>query len=276
MVEMQPELLPAGKMIVIKDKKKHTTCLHYYAAYTHKEAGRREIVDITLGAYKLPGKTNVYRYLTLTLYPSQFQGGEFEHFKWIFDNLMGDITYSGLYHMGKVTYLELAADSLSQKQHSFLPYRKYVSKSNIWQEANGPFGTTYVGSKDSDFRFRVYDKRKQLLDKGKPSQFEILPHTRVEVVKRKLGVTPIELIHMKNPFVKLLIADLAKAKAASPETDWQNFVSECLIVGVPEALSNHPQQRKQYRAALDNVQAPWWQPEAIWQDLPKALAVIAP
>lgn len=73
MVEMQPELLPAGKMIVIKDKKTHTTCLHYYAAYTHKEAGRREIVDITLVAYKLPGKTNVYRYLTLTFVPVQWE-----------------------------------------------------------------------------------------------------------------------------------------------------------------------------------------------------------
>ena len=61
MVEMQPDLLPAGKMMVIKDKKTHTTCLHYYAAYTHEESGRREIANITVGAYKLPGTITLHR-----------------------------------------------------------------------------------------------------------------------------------------------------------------------------------------------------------------------
>lgn len=274
MVELQGEFLLDGKIFVCFGE--HSTRLDYYAAYAHKPAGRRKIVDITVSAYKQPGKTSVHRYLTLTLYPSQFRGNDFENFKSAFDMLMGAITYSGLYHMGKVTYLELAADSLTHKQHSFLPYRKYVSKSKIWTEADGHLGTTYVGSEDSDLRFRVYDKRKQLLDKGKPAQYEELPHTRIEAVMRRLGVAPAELANMKNPFEKLLIADLARAKAASLDQDWQNFIEESLLIGVPQALSNHPTTRKKHVAMLDSVQVPWWKPHNVWQGLPRALAVIAP
>lgn len=272
--EMQAELLPAGRIFV--REKGYTTRLDYYPAYTHKKAGRRKIVDITVSGYKAKGKTNLSKYLKLMLYPSQFHAGEFEHFKSVFDKLMGDISYSGLYHMGKVTYLELAVDSLTHKQHSFLPYRKYVKESDIWQEKDGHLGSTVVGSLSSKFYFRTYDKHKQLLDTGKAPHTKLLPHTRIEAVLRRLGVAPVELIHMKNPFTKLLIADLEMALAANNEKDWQDFIVESLIVGVPKALSNHPTTRKKHLARLDTLPVPWWQPEAIWLDLPTALAVIAP
>ena len=275
MEDEQKQLLPGGKIKIRKNK--YSMRLDYYAEYTHKKAGRRKIADITLGANKLPGKKTLHRYLTLTLYPAQFHVGDFEHFKTVFNALFDPITYSALFQAGKVNYLELAADSLFYEHHSFLPYRKYVKKSNIYKKGESYLGTTYIGSETSALRFRIYDKRKQLLDTGKVPFTKLLPQTRMESVMRRLGVAPVDLIHMGNPFKKLLIADLAKAQSASKDEDWQKFIAEGLQVGVPRALSTRPtNKRKKYLKMLDDRQVSWWNPDDVWQELPVALGRIAP
>ena len=278
MEEEQKQFLPGGIIKIPPNKNKmYPVRLDYYAAYTYKKAGRRKILDITVGAPKLFGKTTPHRHMTLTLYPSQFQAGEFENFKSVFDTLFDPIAYSMLYHTGKVNYLELAADSLSHMHHGFLPYRKYCTKSHIHKEDDGYLGTTYLGSETSDLRFRLYDKYKQLGDTGKVTFTKLLPHTRMESVVRRLGVAPADLIQMENPFKKLLIADLAKAQSASDNEDWQNFITESLQDGVPDALSKRPQNiRKKYLKMLDDRQVSWWNPDDIWKELPVALDRIAP
>jgi hypothetical protein len=276
MKDEQKLLLPGWKIMVRKNK--YSTRLDCYAAYTWKKAGRRKIADITVGANKLPGKKTLHRYMTLMLYPSQFRAHEFEHFKSVFDMLFDPITYSLLYQTGKVNYLELAADSLSRKHHSFLPYRKYCTKSDIYKEDDGCLGTTYLGSKSSGLRFRIYDKQKQLNDTGKPTFTKILLHTRIEAAMRRMGVAPTNLIQMENPFKKLLIADLAGARSASDDEDWQSFITECLTeAGVPNALSKRPtNQRKKYLKMLDDRHVSWWHPDDLWKELPVALSRIAP
>ena len=276
MKDEQKLLLPGWKIMVRKNK--YSTRLDCYAAYTWKKSGRRKIADITISVTKLSGKKTPHRYMTLTLYPSQFQADEFEHFKSVFDMLFEPITYLLLYQTGKVNYLELAADWLSRKHHSFLPYRKYCTKSEIYKEGDGYLGSTYLGSKISDLRFRIYDKQKQLNDTGKSTFTKVLPHTRIEAAMRRMGVAPADLIQMKNPFKKLLIADLAEAKSASPDADWQAFIVESLThEGVPDALSKRPQNvRKKYLAMLDKRQVSWWNPDKIWTELPLALKRVAP
>ncbi|OOG58897.1 replication initiation factor domain-containing protein [Polaromonas sp. C04] len=270
----QPALLPLGKIKVFQGQ--YLRRLDYYAAYGKSKASKRKIADIKVGANRLFGGKSMHRYFSLTLYPSQFKAGDFQTFKDLLTAVMPEFNYAKLHQTGKVTYLELAADSLTHKHHSFLPYRKYTKTSKIWKEDGGHLGTTYIGSNTSPQRFRIYDKHKQLLDTGKEPYSNVFPQTRIEAVVRKLGVAPVDLINMKNPFKKLAIADLAAAKAASDDQDWQDFIVESLKIGVPQALSNHPTIRKKYMAMLDTVQAPWWSPEFLWQGLPKALAVIAP
>ncbi|WP_220635663.1 replication initiation factor domain-containing protein [Georgfuchsia toluolica] len=275
MRDEQKQLLPEGKIKIRQNK--YSMRLDYYAAYTHKKAGRRKIADITLGANKLPGKLALHRYMTLTLYPSQFQDGEFDHFKSVFDMMFDPIMYPVLFQTGKVNYLELAADSLSHNHHSFLPYRKYVTKSDIYKKGDSYLGTTYLGSNTSGLRFRLYDKAKQLNDTGKSTFTKIFPHTRIEAVMRRLGVAPVDLIKMKNPFKKMLIADLAKAQSACADEEWQNFMSESQQEGVPAALSKLPaNKRKKYLGMLDDMQVPWWNPDEVWKELPLALSRIEP
>jgi hypothetical protein len=277
MFEYQSDFHPPGGKIKIS-KNKYTTRLDYYSEYTYEKPGRRKIADITLGATKISGQQKLYWYLTLTLYPSQFRTGEFQHFKYAFDKVFHEHPYSLLFNQGRVNYLELAADLLSHQNHSFLPHRKYFRDSRIWKEKDGYCGSTYLGSRISDQYIRIYDKKKQLLDTGKAPFTSVFPHTRIEAVMRRLGVAAADLCEIPNPFVKLLIADLAKAKAASTDNDWQAFLIECITEdGVPKALSKRPYNiRKQYRAMLDGLPVSWWQPQKRWKDMPKALEVIAP
>ena len=93
----------------------------------------------------------------------------------------------------------------------------------------------------------------------------------------RLGVPPAKLIEMKkNPFKTLLIADLELAKAASDDQEWHGFLAESQQVGVPQALSCHPDKRKTYLALLGGIQVSWWKPNYLWVDLPEALEAIAP
>ncbi|HQR02851.1 MAG TPA: hypothetical protein PK974_01940 [Rhodocyclaceae bacterium] len=272
----QQHLLPGGRMMLSPEE--YTTRLDYYPVYSHKKADRRKIADITIGAHGIPGLKTVHRYLTLGLYPSQFKAGEFEHLQALLDLYLDDINYAKLYAYGKVNHLELASDTLTQKHHSFIAYRKYCSKSHIYKDDDGYLGTTYIGSLESDLFFRVYDKRKQLLDKQKPLITDSPVHTRIEVAMGRLKRSPASLIHMSNPFSKLQVTELEQAKALSDDQNWQNFLTACLTAdGAPDALAALPAYtRTKYLGMLDDVPAWWWKPDLIWERLPEALARIAP
>ena len=273
--EEQGTYLPSGKIVIRKNP--HCTRLDYYPAYSHKKAGRRKIADLTVGSCSKPGKGVTHKYFTLTLYPSQFQVGEFEHFKSNFDLLFNPLSYLQMHESGTVNYLELAADSLSQKHHSFLPYRKGCKNSSIYFDSKtGQLGTTYIGSRTSNFRFRIYDKRKHLIETGKTPDPNWKTHTRIEAVMRRLGITPAELCQLDNPFTKLQIVDVITTQGASEDKDWQSFIENSMQIGIPKALPSNAYQRKKFRALLDETQCQWWNPNFIWLGLPDALGVIAP
>lgn len=268
--------VPSGKINVTQEE--YLKRLDYYAEFGKSAASKRKIADITVGANKLFGGKKVHRYLKLTLYPSKFKVGDFETFKDALKTEMPDFNYSKLYYAGNVNYLELASDTLSQTHHSFVPYRKYCNKSEIFKENDGYLGTTYIGSTASNFFFRLYDKRKQLLDKKKPLITDAAVHTRIEAALGRLGPSVATLIGMPNPFSKLQITDLDQAKAQSDDEDWQHFLVECLTVnGAPDALAKRSKYlRKKYLGMLDAAPAWWWKPELVWERLPEALARIAP
>ena len=270
MQAQQSALLPGGRIKVKKDK--YWTRWDYYPTY--KKTPKRRIAEITVGKTKLFGNETPYRYFVLDLYPSKFYVGEFEHFKQVLCQILPKFAYEKLYQNGHVNYLELASDSLSHQHHSFIPIRKYCTDSMIFKEENGHLGTTYLGSIYSDLRFRIYDKRKQLLDTGQESKYQT--HTRIEAALRRVGLEPVNLIHMANPFEKIEIAELQIARQLSKETVWQGLLDQCLKDGSPSALALYPKQRKQFMKMLRTAAASWWNPHDLWLGLPNALKAIAP
>lgn len=279
MAKLHAEIVPGGKIVVIKEK--YARRLEYYPEY-HSKAKNRKAAEITVGA-NIPfggkgsaGSKALYRWFKLTLAPDEFEPGEFKHFQSMLELFLPDFNYPKLFETGKVNYLELAADTFWHPIEGLLPYRKYVKKSDIFHDSDGEPGTIYLGSPRSRQYCRVYDKKKQLLDKGKEPYHDKWHHTRIEVATRRLALSPKNLIQMKNPFPKLRVADLLKALAASTDSDWQKFIAESLIVGVPMALASRPEKREKYLAMLDQNQVDWWKPADMWTQLPGALARIAP
>jgi hypothetical protein len=274
MADMQKMFVPKGKIIVIPSQ--YRKRLEYYPEYQSKKSNRRA-ADIDVGAFVPSGKGKLQMDFRLTLYPSNFRGNEFEQFKETLALLMPEFNYEKLYLTGKVNYLELACDTLSHHKNRFLPYRKGCAKSKVWINAiDGHQGTTYLGSQESSLRFAIYDKHKQMTDKGKTPFTSTMPHTRIEARMRRLGVTAAVLPNIENPFLKLRIADFQSAKAMTVDPDWQDFLVDCLQVGVPEALHVRPEKRKQYREALNSVNVKWWSPAERWSGLLHALNAIAP
>ena len=260
--ELQTNLVPHGKFKIAKYK--YLTRLDYYPTEKNK------IADIEVGTTK-----SKHRYFRLGLYPSKFGAGEFEHFKEVLALLLPEFDYQKLYKTGRVSYIELAADSLSHIIHSFIPFRSRCSCSFIFVDKNGKAGTTYIGSKTSNLRFCIYDKHKQLTESNAPATYD--KHTRIEARSRHIGLMPCELLEkMSNPFEKLEIADLQKARDASKDKIWQAFLDQCLKVGSAQALSQNPKKRKQFMKMLRASAAPWWNPQHIWEGLPKALKAIKP
>jgi len=271
MQKMQGQLLPQGKIKV--NKKEYEMRLDYYASFNKPD--RRKIADITIGTYILNGV--IKRYFKLTLYPSQFKAGDFDRFKEILETELPDFRYEKLYYTGRVTYLELAVDSLTHKNHTFLPLRLYCSKSWIYPRKDGTRGTLYLGHKTSNMRTRFYNKRRKFLDAGKPVPYVQYPaQTRIEAVMRQLHHTPATLPQMENPFRHILVIDLYKAESASNDPIWLELISMSKVTGLPKALSQFPQHRKNHMKALKKLQVSWFHPEKIWSDLPNAVAIIAP
>jgi hypothetical protein len=262
MKDLQSELLPNGKITVRIEK--YLTRMSYYPNK------KRKIAEIEIGTTK-----SKHKYFRLSLFPSQFGTGEFESFKEVLALMLPEFNYQKLYSTAKVSYIELAADSTSQAQHSFIPFRAKCNSSEIITESDGTKGSTYVGSKLSSLYFCIYDKRKQLKKKKLDTPHKI--HTRIEVRMKFIGLHPSEIeTQLANPFLKLEIADLSNARKASEDKAWQNFLDECLTDGSAEALRKHPKQRKKYISMLRNQAAWWWKPNYVWSKLANAVSIIAP
>ncbi len=271
------QLLPGGRVWIKQEE--YSTRLDWYPVYssTNKDMTRR-IASITLGSNILFGTGKLYRFFKLDLYPSQFQGEEFKYFQLVLEKYLPTFRYPSLHQSSKVNHLELAVDSLTHLNHTFLPATKYSKVSDIYKEANGCKGSIYIGDREtSDHFFRIYDKKRQLISKGKAPMYAKSPHTRFEHVRvRRIGVTPSGLATIKNPFAKLLIFDLKMARAVCKSDEWQNFISTCLDQGIAKTMVTIPEKRKTYWALLKGCHAKWWDPDYVFSDLQRALEKIAP
>jgi hypothetical protein len=259
--ELREEILPKGK-ITIKQGPSWTR-IGYYPQKNIK------IADIEVGQrYK-------NRYFKLSLYPSKFAGNDFSYLKDLINGMLPDFDYGKLFFESRVSYIELACDSLTYPAHSFIPYRRNINYSKIFND-NGSKGTTYLGSIKSDLRFRIYDKAKQLMDTSKSSPHKL--HTRIESSIRKLKLAPSELLlKLPNPFMKLEISDIAIARSISKDLDWEFFLDMCISEGSAAALASLTKnKRKIFISRLYAARVGWWKPDNRWSGLASALAKIAP
>lgn len=263
MKDIQSDLVPKGKITV--SKQKYVTRLGYYPLDK-----KRKIADLEIGSTKTS-----HMYFKLVLYPSKFQSNEFSQFKEYLEILF-QIPYDLMFHTAKVSYIELAADSMTYQFHTFIPFRPHINLSEVWPLEVVEKSTVYLGSNLSKKRFCIYDKAKELADKKCAGKHKI--RTRFEARLHHIGMAASDIQeHLPNPFSCLEIANLAKAREASTSAEWHGFLDRCLEDGSAHALSQCTKPvRKQYMSALRTCAVTWWNPDYLWQALPRALDAIAP
>lgn len=262
MKDIQSDLVPKGKITV--SKQKYVTRLGYYPADK-----KRKIAELEIGSTK-----SGHMYFKLGLYPSKFKSHEFAKLKDHLETLF-QISYDVIFHDARVSYIELAADSMTYPMNTFIPFRQRINFSKVWKQ-HGEKGSIYLGSNLSKKRFCFYDKAKQLTDAKCAGEHKI--RTRLEARLRHIGMAAFQISeHLPNPFSCLEIADLARARDVSTAVEWQGFLDQCLEDGSAHALSQCPKPvRKKYMTMLRTCAATWWNPDYLWQVLPRALEVIAP
>lgn len=209
------------------------------------------------------------------LYPPKFKGAEFSRFKELLGIFFVDFNYETLFHIARVSRIDFAADVLFHDKSDFIPLRPRAALSSVFVDAHGHLGSVYLGGVQSDLRFCIYDKGKQLKEKGLHSVAQA--RTRIEARLRRTKLKASDLHEIKNPFLSLEVADYVKAECAHTGPQWADFLGACQQQGAPSALSvlNKPLRRK-YLKALRDAKATWWNPHSIWEGLPDALKAIAP
>ena len=261
---MGKQLLPGGR-ITAKKLKHGKTRLRYCPK------ARRCIASIEVGI-----AADKKKYFSLDLFPTRFRGSEFSVFKELLANLLDDFNYTKLFHTAKVSYLELAADSLLNPMGSFLPFRTKTASSHVHPLPDGT-GSINLGALSGRLRFSIYDKKRHIVEKWKELPLHQL-QTRIEARIRTTGLTANKLEGcLKNPLPKLEIADLKELQKSSPSPAFTAFLVQCSKVGACAALKSLSlKERRKYILQLRKAKVTWWKPQAIWQYLPSALKVIAP
>jgi hypothetical protein len=264
MKDIQSDLVPKGKITVSKEK--YVTRLGYYPADK-----KRKIAELEMGSTKTG-----HMYFRLGLYPSKFRPGEFTKFREQLE-LLFQLPYDLLFQQARVSYLELAADSLTYNMGSFIPFHARINHSKMWKSKDVAHGTLNLCSLLSKKRFCFYDKAKQLTESGCPGH-EVI-RTRIEARLRHIGMSTSEIPEkLPNPFASLEIADVLKARKVSDDPYWQSFLDQCLYGnGSATALSQCSKStRKEYVAMLRASRADWWKPDFLWKGLGQAMAVVSP
>ncbi len=205
-----------------------------------------------------PGKADTAM-LTLTV----------EHF------LPPSMTSSDLMSQATVTRLDLTVD-VNIRLDRLLVY----SKTKTWSEVIAQSGRTlYLGTEESFGRWCVYDKAAEMKGKNKKKCAELkesiptTPVTRIELrLKPKMPLSHVSAL--TNPFADLVIVAYPAEALANP------LASQTLRLarheGMDAALKGLPTaERKKMRAILKPIQVNWWDPQAVWEQVPGVLESLA-
>lgn len=223
------------------------------------------------------GKDEKHR-LMWDLWPHRFKNSEFEIFhNFVFNKLNNEpaFHYATAYNKGHVSYIEIACDLVDSKIYDYIYWKDKTQKSFIYITNQGEKGAIYLGSKNSDIYFCIYNKAKQLRETGQDTPFKNL--LRIEARLRRTNLKPCQLGNLANPFEKLKIASAIDCKKLSVDSLWQHFIHIAKEQGSAQAFSFlNKKERKKYKKLLHLALAKFWKPQIIMNSFDKAIEPIKP
>ena len=173
----------------------------------------------------------------------------------------------------RITRIDLATDirQLPIEQIAVARQDNTVS-SAIYYGRDGRPQTIYLGAKDSDVRFAIYDKRAQSRGRVRSLAFA---RTRIEArIKERLDFPA--LLRHQNPFSQLLIREyvaMVIGDRQNADYHWEWFLDSCKTRGLENALSLAPgRSRYNWSQRVASREPPtWWNPNEIWEGLRPAI-----
>jgi hypothetical protein len=136
----------------------------------------------------------------------------------------------------------------------------------------GLTSTCYLGGVKSPWRFRIYNKKIQLLDLAQPLEITQPFMLRVELTlgngKGIPGGNAANLKHSKNPWLKIHPIRISDIPTVIKECKDPAELAKAVDMGLHAYLRTFGDtKRLTYSKKLRALAAPsWWQPEAIWQE----------
>lgn len=180
---------------------------------------------------------------------------------------MGFGSYSHALIAGAIRELEIAVDVVSQHTSQYICYRPYVHGSDFKTDGKQEGGTYYLGSKDSDRYYAVYDKAEERHAKGLPYPYQMA--MRIEARLQGQAIKVSEMADLPNPFMNLTVGDinLMKKDLSVQPAIRNSFIKLALKHGAPFALTKFsPKQKKALIAMIKACAAQWWKPNMVLEN----------
>lgn len=173
-----------------------------------------------------------------------------------------------------ITRIDLATDIQGININRLIAARADTTVMSTAYGRDGLNQTIYLGGKNTDLRFVIYDKRQQERGIVQAGQVE---RTRIEArIKQRLTFDSLRAY--RNPFERLTIQEMRRleilgCRGNSPHyRDW--FLDSCKQRGGEAALNliRNYRTRQAWHNKVEPRDAPtWWNPETLWAGLEDAI-----
>lgn len=153
---------------------------------------------------------------------------------------------------GRIKRLELAIDILGVHTKDLICHRGGLHLGKIVINEAGTGRTIYLGSRDGETQFAIYDKAQELKDKGHAHPTGDLLRVEIRLMNRKCDFQQlVEELYEDDPFRKFMITKRSLLQTEQKNLkNWHILLETCLIYGVPWAIKQFPVQRKTLLNAL--------------------------
>ncbi|MER2537776.1 MAG: hypothetical protein ABTQ26_00910, partial [Azonexus sp.] len=187
--------------------------------------------------------------------------------EWFGDALESEISNAN------ITRIDLATDIWGININDIIAARADTTVISSGYGRDGLIQTIYLGGKNTDLRFVLYDKRQQLRGIVRAGQ---QARTRIEArIKQRLTFESLRTY--QNPFERLTLREVSELifgyRGNSPH-HWDWFVDSCRQRGGEAALDliRNSRTRRAWHNKVAMRDAPtWWDAQALWRGLREAI-----
>lgn len=209
-------------------------------------------------------------FMTVQFNPSRMTSDGAGEFKMAFQ-CMFDGWYDEFFDRAKVSYIETPLDVIGAKMTDYLYFDTRLRSLDDHYENVGTLG---LGSRTSSRYTPVYDKAKEIADKGGPvinaNWLRIEP-------RRTLDIPAWEIAHMPCTFDTLQVIErkkLAGIKHSLAINLFRKRVFDHMLQ--PQDAYRMAADRKALLVGLLVARPDWYKPQVLWQDFPTAVNRITP